>query len=484
MSDALTQLRAAVAPKGGMQRIPFPTESYEHASKPLSAKRLLNCFVEQAPADAHSTSVLRTTPALVYRETLGSGPFEAFSTQLIGGYYAVSGTQAFRNAEGVTTMIGDVGTPTDPQLPAGNAMATIACSPFAVVICVPPNLFTARHDEATLTQIDTSGFPGGGCNSIAFLDGYFVGTQHGRGNTFFLSGLQDPLSWDALDFANVEGMTNILLRAINQRGELWLLGYAGAEIWYDAGAADFPLRRQSGGTLPYGFVIKSVAQIDGSVWWVSRDGNVYRSVGYQAQRVSTHAVEGFIELSNPDYAIGMAYLQEGHAHYCFTLPDINRTLCYDIATKQWHDRSSDDGSSPWRALVAGRIGEAAYCGDASGRMYTLDPSGTTDDGNPIVQQVTFPPIYAGTRRAFCARLEVEMQVGSSPLAPSSVVLDWSDDGGITWTGGPRTLVCGPGLRQRVVATRLGSFRQRVFRLTTLGRASIYDVSADITPGDS
>jgi hypothetical protein len=476
-------MSGAQAAPGGMQRIPFPTESYQHPSLPLSAKRLLNCFAEQAPADAHSAVALRTTPGLVYRETLGSGPFQSFNTTLVGGYYAVSGTQAFRNALGATTMIGDVGTAADPAMPAGSVMVTIACSPFAVVICVPPRLYTAPHNVATLSPIDTTGFPGGGCNSVTYLDGYFIGTQHGLGNTFFVSALQDPTSWDALDFANVEGMQNVLFRAITHRGELWLVGAAASEVWYDAGAADFPFRRQSGGVIPYGFVPKSVAELDGSVWWVSPDGNVYRSAGYQAQRVSTHAIEAIIEQSNPDFAIGMAYLQEGHAHYCMTLTDIGRTLCYDAATKQWHDRSSGaDGSGAWRALVAGRIGEGAYVGDANGELYALDPNGTTDNGIPIFQQVTFPPLYAVTRRAFCARAEIEMQVGSSPLAPGTVTLDWSDDGGITWSGGPRVMALGPGLRTRVFTTRLGSFRQRVFRLTSQGRSTLYDVSADIAAG--
>ena len=46
----------------------------------------------------------------------------------------------------------------------------------------------------------------------------------------------------------------------------------------------------------------------------------------------------------------------------------------------------------------------------------------------------------------------------------NVTLRWSDDGGFTWTGGPRVLRVGPdaGLpRRRIFTTRLGSFRQRM-----------------------
>ena len=467
----------------GMRRIPFPVESYEHPSPPLSAKRLLNCFAEQAPNDAHSPFLLRTTPGLVYRETLGTGPLRAFDTDLVGGFYAVSGAEAFTNAEGYTSMIGNVGTASDAEMDPRHVGVSIAVSPFHVVICVPPRLYAGTNPARSLTQIDTTGFPGGGCNSIAYMDGYFVGTMHGRGNTFFISGLHDPFSWDPLDFANTEAITNILFRGIVHRGELWLLGAMGIEVWYDAGAPDFPFRRQAGGVIPYSVVPYSAATLDGSVWWLAHDGCVYRSQGYRATRVSTHAIEAIIESGDPDSAAGLAYMQEGHGFYVLTLQDLGRTLCYDVATQKWHDRSSSaDGSGPWRALVAERLGASPIVGDAAGRLYVLDAEGTADNGVPILQRVTLPPLYAATRRAFCARAEVEMQ---APPA-TDVRLDWSDDGGITFSGGPRIMngADAQAARRRLVSTRLGSFRQRVFRIETRGRVSLYAMDADIQAGAS
>jgi hypothetical protein len=86
---------------------------------------------------------------------------------------------------------------------------------------------------------------------------------------------------------------------------------------------------------------------------------------------------------------------------------------------------------------------------------------------------------------FCARLEVEMEVGGDNT-PGQVTLDWSDDGGWNWTGGPRALFTGApdGRRTRVFTTRLGSFRQRVFRISANARATLYAVDADIEPGVS
>jgi hypothetical protein len=482
MSDTLDALQKALKPKTGLRPIPFPTESYQHASKPFNAKRLLNYVAEDAPPDSRAPFVLVPTPGLVPVRQIGSGPWFAFNTNLLGGFYVVSDNELYRSQNGVLAFVDFVGfivSPFPPNLP--QMMVTIAVSPRHAVICVPPRLYYCSHTSG-ITEIDTSGFPGGGAQSVTYIDGYFVATQYGAGTAFRISGLNDPSAWDALDFANVEGMENVLLRAVRHRGELWLLGVNSAEVWYDAGAADFPFRRQAGGVVPYGFVSRSVASIDGSLWWVSRDNTVFRSTGYQATRVSTYAIETIIESANPDLCFGNAYMQNGHAYYCVTLPDINRTLCYDAATKRWADRSSSaDGSGPWRPLQVGRIGENVYAGDAAGWMYLLDPAGATDNGVPILRQVTLPPLYADGQRAFCARAEIEMEVGGSP-GPGDVTLDWSDDGGNNFRGGPRVMSGGTitELRKRVYTTRLGSFRERVFRVTTRGRTTLYGVGADVT----
>jgi hypothetical protein len=75
-----------------------------------------------------------------------------------------------------------------------------------------------------------------------------------------------------------------------------------------------------------------------------------------------------------------------------------------------------------------------------------------------------------------------MEVGTVH-SPDTVVLEWSDDGGITYTGS-RTMTVGASgnYRKRVYTTRLGSFRDRVFRLTSQQAMSIYAIDADITAG--
>jgi hypothetical protein len=66
---------------------------------------------------------------------------------------------------------------------------------------------------------------------------------------------------------------------------------------------------------------------------------------------------------------------------------------------------------------------------------------------------------------------------------TDVLLSWSDDGGLTFTA-PRVMsgADAQALRRRLVTTRLGSFRERVFRIETRGRVTLYAMDADIIAG--
>lgn len=499
MSDTLAALQTALKPKTGMRRIPFPTEIYQHPSLPLTAKKLLNLMVEQAPPDARTATPLVSTPALVPYGTMGSGPILAINTDMPGFIYVVSGTEAFRifptpAGPPLVEFMGDVGAPdAGPTEPPWNSFVTIAAGPTAVVINSTPNAFTCPHAPgATLEQITDPDFPG--ATSVCYVDGYFVFSSLGDTARWFISKVLDPTSFDALDFAFSDGMPNVIRRVISHREQVWTIGEAGFEVWYNAGSSGletapgvsfFPFRRMAGGVVPIGTGSPmSVWQADQSVFWVGLDGNAYRSNGYTPKRISTHAIEAIL-LTSTVGVVALTHPWMGHTFYCVTTLG-GRTLVYDIATDKWHERStSADGDGPWQASVAASDNNAVHLfGDrASGQLYTLGAQ-ADDAGVTVIRQAVLPPLWADTRRAFCARAEVEMEVGGT-VTPGPVSLDWSDDGARTWKPA-RVLATGATgeTRKRVFTTRLGSFRQRTFRLTTHGLTRLYAMDVDIAPGDN
>jgi len=492
MSGQTTQAAPA-----GMQRIPFPLESYEHPSLPLVAKRLVNLMAEKAPDDARVAAALVSTPGLVPYISVGTGPILAMNDDQPGCIYVVSGVEAFRvtfdlGGNPTATPIGAVGVP-DAGTNPWNSFVTIAAGPTAVVVCSAPHAYTCGHLPGdTLNQITDPDYPG--ASSVCYVDGYFAFSALGDSAQWFISRLLDPSSFSALDFVFSDALPNVIRRVISHRGQIWTVGESGFEVWYDAGSSGleltagesfFPFRRASGGVIWTGTGSPmSVCRADGSVWWVGLDGIVYRSKGYTQQRVSTHAIEAIIGPSTVAlWALTHAY--RGHWFYSLTTID-NRTLVYDVATGNWHERSTSiDGSAPWGTTVAATDNNSLHLyGDrTTGWLYTL-AMGANDINIDVIRQATLPPLWAATRRAFCARVEIEMEVGGTNT-PGAVLLEWSDDGSRTW-GPQRPMSAGAPseLRKRVYTTRLGSFRQRTFRLTCHGLTRIYAVDADITAGAS
>ena len=98
----------------------------------------------------------------------------------------------------------------------------------------------------------------------------------------------------------------------------------------------------------------------------------------------------------------------------------------------------------------------------------------------------FRRLWAGTNRAFCARVESQRWSLAARDPQVRLVSDagrvrrWRQD--LFNTG--RTMSAGvPGdYRHRVYTTRLGSFRQRVFRVTCHGLTRLYAADADIVEG--
>lgn len=462
-----------------MPRIPIPTQTYELNSLPANAQDLVNLHVEPLPQGSRSSAMLKPTPGLVLLFDFSTGGIRALDATQPGRLYAVAGNQFIRyTAEAGAGSIGTV---------VATGRPSIAVGPTAVVVCVPPKAYVASHDlSASLNEIDLQ-FPDG-ASSVAYIDGYWVFTRATSGSDqFFWSNLLDGATYDGLSFASADARPNVLKRAVSHRGALWLFGDAGVEIWDTTGDANAPFARASGGDIAFGCAAgATVAECDNSLMWLGTNGIVYQTQGYSAQRISTFPIEEWIrDFGDISNATALSYIQQGHAFYCLTFqrPDgtEGRTWVYDAATKAWHRRSSQaGGAGRWRAEVSCQFGGTAIFGDGNtSTIYALDPQTRTDAGVVLRRVACFPPIWAETKRGFMSRFELEVDSGTQALN-QSVQLDWSDDGGRTWTA-PRFLSSGTSgdHKKRVFTNRLGSFRQRVMRVQIEDIQTIFGADAEL-----
>src|SRR6185437_15295044 len=147
--------------------------------------------------------------------------------------------------------------------------------------------------------------------------------------------------FNALDVASKASYAdNIQTLGVRQR-EVWLIGALTTEPWYLAGGPDFPFEAIASTFVSYGCVaIYSMCSIDVSLFWLSQDlkgqGIVVKSNGYDAERISTHAIENeFQSYGDISDAVASTFQVQGHLFYVLSFPSADKTWVYDLATKQW-----------------------------------------------------------------------------------------------------------------------------------------------------
>lgn len=432
--------------------IPFATMTAAGRSRSLTAERLVNLYAEEAPARARSPVVLRSTPGLSRFSVVGKGPIRGLH-QLAGDLYAVSETELYRvDQDGNGTLLGTI--------PGIGPVAMADNGQQLVILDDAGDGYV--WDGATLAQISDPDYPG--ANSCAFLNQYIVFGQKDSGR-FFWSSILDAKTYDALDFATAEARPDRIVQVFAHNNTLWLFGERSVEVWWNTGSAAV-FERVSGGIIDIGCVAGSVANVDASLYWLGDDGIVYKADGLQPRRVSTHAIEHLIRgRTNPRV---WAYKDEGHAFYVLGFDE--GTVVYDATTGLWHERESFS-LGRWRAASYARAHGRHLVGDpVLGLVYGMSLENHSDGTNAMQRRAISPPLHADGKPVFLGQVQVEFEQGVGLTDGQGndprVILDWSDDGGRTWSNERWAAIGKLGeYRKRAIWRRLGSFRSRAFRLT-------------------
>lgn len=469
-----------------MVPIPMPTESFYRDDLASAAQRLVNVYPEANSKESGQPFVLKGIPGLSrVADAATGGQVQAMVLQRDGSVIFSSNGRLCRWDGTTVTFLGTID--------LDNA-TTLATDGISCIVVANSRAWLYNQSVPSFGEI-TADMPYSP-SSIAWIEGYFVATAAGGGQIFMVSNLNAANVWDALDFATAQGSAGDILRVIETHLDLWIFSRDHAEIWTLSGASDFPLQRVTGGVIEYGTAsAKSVATCDNSIFWLGHDRKVYRANGYTPAVISTAPLEFWLEANSVTDAIGFETTTGGHTCYVLVFPTANATWAYDVTTQKWSEWSSDAaGNGRWRGNCAVRTNDQQYIGDsANGYIFLFNESFNTDDTAPIYWEVQFAPIDGGGpnvpgpaqfpspfgsgRRLFMARLFLDfVEVGNS------FTLAWSKDDGATFPGS-RTMVTA---LQRTFATRLGSFRRMVLRLSGARTSplTLMDAQADIDGGAS
>lgn len=287
-------------------------------------------------------------------------------------------------------------------------------------------------------------------------------------------------AFDPLFIAAKTGGNDLLQAAFVMHREVSLVGVGTSEVWYDAGAADFPFQAMPGAFIEHGCQAPySIAKYDLSLFWLAQDaaGNsfVLEESAYKVRMISTRAIANEINsYAVKSDAIGFTYIQQGHAFYVLTFPTQNVTWVWDIVEQHWHQREwtdTDGNANRWRANCVAVFNNKIVVGDfQNGNIYSLDLDNYEDAGNPIVRIRSFPYLQNQGKRLVHRNLLVWMEVGTPLMVGTTdapdMTLRISDDYGVSFPVSVTQSMGDVGEYQTSVQfNRLGLARARVYEVS-------------------
>ena len=418
-------------------KTPILGGAYTARSVNAAASRMVNLFPEIVPDGGKEPAFLQRCPGLELVGTVGEGPIRGLWK--FGDFlYVASGGKLYRvDGNFAVTELGLIN---------GSGPVSMSDNGIQLFVACNPDAFIYNASTGVFSQVNDPDFPG--AVTVGYLDGYFVFNEP-NSQRFWVTSLNDGSQIDPLDFASAEGNPDSIVSLLINHREVWLFGNNTIEVWYNAGLADFPLARIEGAFMETGCLAPySVAKLDNSVFWLGSDargnGIVYRNQGYNAQRISTHAIEWQIQQYGVlTDALAYTYQQDGHSFYVLVFPNADTTWVYDVATQAWHERAGWDNGQ-WtrhRGNCQAFFNGETIVGDfANGKLYALRLDVYQDDDKPqrwLRSWRALPTGQNNLNRTAQHSLQLDCETGvglnTGQGSDPEVMLRWSDDGGHTWS---------------------------------------------------
>lgn len=306
----------------------------------------------------------------------------------------------------------------------------------------------------------TTAFPSSQVQGVAYLDGYI--NVMTTGAAIYSSEPNQPSAWLSGNYivAQIEADPGVYLT----KQLVYLLAFKkySLEVFYDAGnATGSPLAPVQGGKVSIGCRhANSVAQMEGTVFWVSqaRDGGtaVWLMDNLKPSQISTPPIERLLQQA--DYSVVHSWCARvaGHKYYCITLPASNLSLVYDLMSHQWYQWTDSNGNYlPYVAASYTGDNQAIFQHGSNGKLYELEITNLTDDGNIITFDLYTPNYDGNTRqRKYVKSLDI---IGDQTNG-SLVQVRSSDDDYQSWTNF-RTIDMS---KDRAYIMDCGTFRRRAY----------------------
>lgn len=436
---------------------------YESKSLPVSAQQLINAYVQTPQTEsAYSDHVIFGTAGLVQENTTGTN-----ATDRNRGTLSIEGVPYFVNGNGLFSLASDGTVSASLGTVTGNFSDRVSMSQNGtqLMILVPGgDGFIYVPSTDTFTTITDSDFIFRAAQYVVFIDGYFVcstaNDQAGNpgGKQFIISDINDGLNWDALQFGSAEANPDDIVAPWAFKDRLYMMGSFTFEAFTNIGGADFPFQAVQGSLQTEGSQSPfSLANGQNHFYWVgSGDGEkvgIWRSTGQTPEKISTTAIDSFIQQFSADELASVYTIYEGiGGNYFLSFHFSTVAFAYNEVDGKWHQRQTDGGAHRVSSIV-GAYGNL-YAGDIfDGRIGRIDPSTAAEyDNNNVQRTLVTSPFNMDLNAFSIPLLELTMDTGNGNVGdPESIVrLSVSRDGGKTF-----------GPEDAVSLGAVGDFRRRI-----------------------
>ncbi len=460
-------------------QIPLGIGSYESVSIPFSAQRCVNLYGVVSQDQALSNFLLQGTPGVSAFADLGSGVSRG-AIVMGGVYYVISGESLYSvDSVGAGTNIGTV---------LGTKRVSMAHNGVKLCMVVPGgNGYVYDSGTATFSQIVDVDFLTS--DTVCFKDGYYIFTKTGS-NIFFISAINDPLTFDPLDYGTAEQSPGNIVGGHANYDEVVILKEDNSEIFQNVGGSGFPFQRVPGASMEKGSHSKySPIQWAGSFYFLGGGRNEKTSMlmanaGGEPSKVSTDAIDNEIQKftsAEIAEAFTFSYSIGGSSFVGVTIRSSNinsRTFVHNITASKlskrlvWFEQQSGTSENAWRAQSVNLVYSKLLISDnIDGRVGYLDTVVFTEYGNTILRGKTTPPVSLENSGLYFPKLELFINSGKGIItgqgSDPQIMMQFSDDGARTWSSEFwRNMGDIGGYERRVVWRRLGrTARSRVFRFS-------------------
>lgn len=429
--------------------LPIPLGFYQSDSLPYNSQRLINWIAVVGESES-------LTPVALFQPA-GLKTFK--DTNVIGnrGGIDANGVSYFVNDNSLLEVAAN-GTVTNHGTIEGSGMVSLAVngknadtgSQYIVIVVPGGKAYAFATVSNTLTEITSANFLAS--DIVVFSDGYFIFAAS-DGTVFFVSSLNNPLTYSALDRGSAEVSPDDINSLHVNHNEVFVGGGKTYEIFDNIGGAGFPFQRIEGANIQKGVHARfSTVEFDNSFCFAGGGLNEKTAIwkvsgSSSAVKISTNTIDTEIQKFTRDEiaeSFAMTFARRGQFLAVFTFESEripSRTFYYNATASAfagknvWGEFQSGLTDNRWRVQsIVSAYGKLLVGDQSTGIIGELDDDTFTYYGEPIQRKAQTSPFSQNGETIFAGSFEAVFESGvglTNGVAPVCAMAK-SDNGGRTF----------------------------------------------------